>query len=106
MSKDTYMTPLVQILPQLRERGYTCDFELIDDKLFCRKCDKYFTSDELVIERVYRFEGNSNPDDMAVLYGVRASNGMKGVIIDAYGTYDDDELGDFLRYVKVNEIQD
>lgn len=106
MSKDTYMTPLVQILPQLRERGYICDFELIDYKLFCRKCDKYFAPDELVIERVYRFEGNSNPDDMAVLYGVRANNGMKGVIIDAYGTYDDDELGDFLRNVKVEEVKE
>ncbi|MEO8209087.1 MAG: phosphoribosylpyrophosphate synthetase [bacterium] len=106
MSKDTYMTPLVQILPQLRDRGYTCDFELTEDGLFCKETNEVFQPEDLIIERVYRFEGDSNPDDMAVLYGVKAFNGVMGVIIDAYGTYDNDELGDFLRYVKVIEIKD
>ncbi|MDQ3022085.1 MAG: hypothetical protein M3R36_16160 [Bacteroidota bacterium] len=106
MSKDTYMTPLVQILPQLRQKGYICDFELTDKGLFCKKCNEIFQPEDLIIERVYRFEGDSNPDDMAVLYGVKAFNGAMGIIIDAYGTYDNDELGDFLRSVKIDEVKD
>lgn len=100
------MTPLVEILHQLRERSYTCDFELTAAGLYCKKCNEVFKSDDLIIERVYRFEGDSNPDDMAVLYGVKAGNGMKGVIIDAYGTYDNNELGEFLRKVKVEEVKE
>ena len=106
MAKDTYMTPLVEILSQLRERGYNCDFELRSNGLFCKQCNVVFKPEDLIIEKVYRFEGNSNPDDMAVLYGIRAGNGMKGVVIDAYGTYDDEELGDFLRNVRVEEVRD
>lgn len=106
MSKDTYMTPLVQILLQLRERGYICDFELTAAGLFCKKCNDVFMPGDLIIEKVYRFEGDSNPDDMAVLFGVRANNGTKGVIIDAYGTYDNEQLGNFLRKVKIEEVKD
>lgn len=103
MSEDNYMTPLVSILQELRSKGYECDFRLIDGKMHCQNSSENFNPDELTIEKVYRFEGDSNPDDMAVLYGIKTNNGKKGVIIDAYGTYDNDELGDFLRFVKVKD---
>jgi len=106
MSDKNYMTTLVEIIPQLKERGYVNDFELIDGGMLSKQTNEIFQPEDLVIERVYRFEGNSNPDDMAVLYGISASGGTKGMLIDAYGTYDNDELGDFLRSVKVNVIKD
>jgi hypothetical protein len=106
MTKENYMTTLVQILHEVREKGYVCDFELTVAGLFCKKCNEVFKPEDLVIERVYRFEGDSSADDMAVLYGVKASNGMKGVLIDAYGTYDNEELTDFLKNVRVEEVND
>ncbi len=106
MTNENYMTPLVQILQQLRHKGYTCDFELTDKGLFCKDCDAVFRPEDLVIERVFRFEGDSNPDDMAVLYGVRSGSGMKGVIIDAYGTYVNNKLAAFLNGVRVEETKD
>ncbi len=106
MTDENYMTPLVEILREIREKGYICDFELTDGRLFCKQCKEAFRAEDLIIERVYRFEGDSSPDDMAVLYGVKAGNGMKGVLIDAYGTYDNEELREFLKNVKVEEIRD
>ncbi|MEO8398911.1 MAG: phosphoribosylpyrophosphate synthetase [Ignavibacteriaceae bacterium] len=106
MSDDNYMTPLSLVIPQLREKGYVNDFDLIEGGMLSRQTKEIFQSFELIIERVYRFEGDSNPDDMAVLYGILADSGTKGIVIDAYGTYENDKLGDFLRYVRVNEIVD
>lgn len=100
------MTPLSLVIPQLREKGYGNDFELSKDGMLSKQTKEVFQPEELTIERVYRFEGNSNPDDMAVLYGVASAGGTKGIIIDAYGTYDDDKLGDFLRRVKIEEVKD
>jgi hypothetical protein len=106
MPEENCMTTMVQILPQLKSKGYTCDFELKEGQLFCKGTNELFNPEDVVIERVYRFEGDSNPDDMAVLYGVRTVSGTKGTLIDAYGTYDDADLGNFLRHVKVEEIKD
>ncbi|MCB0726320.1 MAG: phosphoribosylpyrophosphate synthetase [Ignavibacteriae bacterium] len=104
MSEKNYMTTLSQMIPKLREMGYTNDFEMIEGGMLAKQTNEAFQPDELIIERVFRFEGNSNPDDEAVLYGVRASNGIKGIIIDAYGADDDDDLAGFLRKVKTELI--
>lgn len=106
MLNQNYMSTLSQVIPALREKGYINDFELIEGGMISKQTNEIFQPTDLTIERVYRFEGDSNPDDMAVLYGVKANNGTMGIIIDAYGTYDNDELGDFLKDVKVEEITD
>ncbi|MDZ4712174.1 MAG: phosphoribosylpyrophosphate synthetase [bacterium] len=106
MSEENYMTPLSLVIPQLRKKGYGNDFELTIEGMLSRHTKEVFQPEELTIERVYRFEGNSNPDDMAVMYGVASAGGTKGIIIDAYGTYYDDKLGDFLRKVKIQEVQE
>jgi len=106
MSDENYMTPLSLVIPEVRGMGYVNDFELIEGGMLSKQTGEVFQHYELIIERVYRFEGDSSADDMAVLYGIRASSGTKGIVIDAYGTYDNDQLGDFLRYVKVIEIED
>lgn len=106
MADKNYMTTLSQMIPKLREMGYTNDFEMIEGGMLLKQSNEAFQPDELIIERVYRFEGNSNPDDEAVLYGVIASNGLKGIIIDAYGSDDNDDLAGFLRKVKMELIDD
>ncbi len=100
------MSTLSQVIPALREKGYINDFELIEGGMLSKQTNEIFQPSELIIERAYRFEGDSNPDDMSVLYGIRSISGTKGIVIDAYGTYDNDELGDFLRNVKIEEVTD
>ncbi len=104
MSEENYTTTLSQVIPKLRREGYNSDFDLVKGGILSRHTNEVFQSNEIVIERVFRFEGDSNPDDMSVLYGVKANTGTKGIIIDAYGTYDNVELGDFLRYVAVCNV--
>ena len=67
----------------LKKRGYTLDFNLLENCLICNG-DK-FTIDDFEIVEVHRFEGNSDPSDEAVVYAIESINGIKGVLVNGYG---------------------
>jgi hypothetical protein len=79
---------LVDATNDLYKRGYTANLSLegetIDDKATGTK----MTSEDFEIDEFYRFEGQSNPSDMSIVYGISsAKNNLKGVLVNAYGTY-------------------
>jgi len=59
-----------------------------------------FTPDQVQIVNFYRFEGESNPDDMAILYVLETSTGAKGTISDSYGPYADETIETFMKQVR------
>ena len=67
----------------LKKRGFTTDFNLGENCIVCHS-DK-FDIDEFEIVEVYRFEGNSDPGDSAVVYAIESEGGMKGVLVSGYG---------------------
>lgn len=97
------MNTLVEAINELRAQGYVCDFIIDDGAVQCRDSDNRFKPDELTIEKIYRFEGDSNPDDMSVLFGISASDGTKGIIIDAYGIYENTEVSEFMKKIKITK---
>ncbi len=75
-------------LNSLKERGFTTDFNIAFDKLICNETKACLNPNEFEITEVYRFEGESNPSDEAVVYAVESKDGkMKGAIVSAYGMY-------------------
>jgi hypothetical protein len=100
---ENYMKTLSQVLQEQKENGYEKDFEWIDNKLVSTETNEAFKPDDLTIEKVFRFEGESDPGDMSVLYSIRAKSGTKGTLIDAYGTYDNTKLSEFLKDVIIEE---
>ncbi len=101
MQDKQELTSMVNILNKLRTEGYSAEFKITDDGTMCKINDKEsFRPDQLRIVDFYRFEGESNPDDMAILYVVEAENGQKGTISDAYGTYSDATIENFMRQVE------
>jgi hypothetical protein len=87
----------------LNGRGFTANFELAGDGLRAVDSGKTFTAQQLTIVEHHRFEGASDPDDQSVVYGIEASDGTRGVVVDAYGVYADPRLGEFLKNVKIRE---
>jgi hypothetical protein len=74
----------------LKSRGYNIDFNVAFDQLVCANNEICLQPDEFEITEVYRFEGDSNPDDEDVVYAVESKDGKsKGVITSAFGTYAD-----------------
>ncbi len=59
-----YRDPLTEKLAELEEEGYKADFKLEGGKLKVVDGEQSFSADELIIKEDYRFEGESNPDDL------------------------------------------
>lgn len=100
------MTTLSEAMNHLYKKGYKCTFEMRVKGFTCRETNEVFKPENLIIKEVFRFEGESNPDDMAVLYAIESSDGTKGLFIDAYGTYSNNEgeaLADFMKKVKIEK---
>lgn len=101
------MTTLSGVLEVLKERGYDTEFRLLEDGRLQNIGDnKIYDPGDLKIIRTYRFEGESNPSDSAVLYVLEHTTGHIGYIINAYGAYSDyegDVFDDFIRKLPVEE---
>lgn len=74
---------VLEAIDHLRERGYTEDFNL-EENCISAGNSKY-GPDEFEITEVYRFEGDSDPDEESVVYGISSSSGVKGLLVDGYG---------------------
>jgi hypothetical protein len=92
---------LVNVLNRLRKDGFKYDFKVSGDGRLCTLEDKsQFTPDQVRIVDFYRFEGESNPDDMSILYAVETASGFKGTISNSYGPYADEKIDNFLKQVE------
>lgn len=94
---------LTEALLDLNQRGFTCSFEIQKDGAKCIETGELIEPSDLIIEEYHRFEGESNPDDMSVVYAVRTKHGLKGTFIDAYGTYSNPHIENFLKNVNFRE---
>lgn len=75
----------------LRKEGYTLNFNIRQDCIICHRTNTVLSPDDFEIDKTYRFEGESNPDDEAIVYAISApKSGVKGVLVNAYGIYADD----------------
>ena len=67
---------LSQVINVLRERGITREICMTEDKKFIlQETDIAYEPTDLSIVKSYRFEGDSNPEDNAVLYVLQDKNG-------------------------------
>ena len=89
----------------LKARGFTNNLELTGGVLHAVESGRAFGAQELTIIEHHRFEGASDPDDMAVVYGIEAADGQRGIVVDAYGVYADPRLTEFMKNVKIKEEQ-
>lgn len=48
---------------------------------------KLYSPHDIQIIKTYRFEGESDPADEAIIYLVKANDGVIGYSLDAYGVY-------------------
>ncbi len=83
----------------LTDQGYTAD-------LGSRGSETHGTVDhshnpaELIIEKVFRFEGDSDPADEAIVVGVFCSDcDARGIVVSAYGHGADPVLMERLRHI-------
>jgi hypothetical protein len=80
-------TTLVELLADLRAKGFDRDIRVTEDgQLCCRDCGHCVAAEDMELLELRRLEGASDPSDMAAVLGVRCAGcGAKGVAIVRYG---------------------
>lgn len=94
---------LVEAINGMKSRGYTEDFNLESKNLVCGATS--LGKDDFTVDYLFRFEGDSNPDDEAILYAISDKNSnVKGVLTTSYGAYtnyDDPETLELIKNLKL-----
>jgi hypothetical protein len=78
---------LSQAINDLKSRGYTQDLNLKSSHIECPELDIQLHPEDFIIDEFYRFEGMSNTDDNSIVFAISSKQGVKGVLVDAYGVY-------------------
>ena len=83
MERKVHYGPVAEALEAFRQQGFTTDFRFQEDGIAC-KTRKYMP-EELKIVDLYRYEGDSDPDEEAAVYALISREGIKGVLVTGYG---------------------
>ena len=100
MTTNAYAT-LAGALDELTRRGFTEGFQVVDGGLRALGHPETMKPKDLVIREIYRFEGISDPDDMAILYAMESVDGVRGTLADAFGVYSDPETTAVLEDIRI-----
>lgn len=77
----------------LQAEGYTENFNIVGSCVPCPKCGTEHAPSQLLVDRFFRFEGESDPADESIVFAVRCpSCGAKGVLVSPYGPDADPEV--------------
>ncbi len=100
MDRDRVMDEPATVLDALRllaAEGFEAEFSLGPAGLRCGSCGTTPLLDQAEVVRVYRFEGPSDPDEEAVVYGLRCPGcDVLGTLVSSFGPSADPELADRL----------
>lgn len=101
--KSDYST-LVDALQDLKKSGYKRDFQVSGgNTIECSDTNVKIKPGECVVDKVYRFEGESNPSDMSIVYAISVpEREIKGVLVSAYGTYSEPMEDELVKLLKMD----
>lgn len=94
---------LSKAIQSLKNEGYDYDFNLHPDTIECATLKRRFAPHEFHVDAVYRFEGMTSPDDSSVLYAISSTDGLKGLLVDAYGAYAESISQEMIRKLTIDE---
>ena len=95
-----YMKSLATCLNRIVTDGYTEDFRVTETGLESLNHHQNYKPEQVQVVNFFRFEGESDPDDNAILYVIETSDGTKGTLVDAYGVYNDSRVTQFMSTVE------
>jgi hypothetical protein len=89
---------VTEALRILEADGYTHSFMVRDAVVRCTACGVDHESTSAIVERIYRFEGTSDPDYEDIVFGLRCPVcDLRGTLVSAFGPNADPEELDALR---------
>lgn len=78
---------MAEAVRELKVRRSAAHFESLKNSFRDIETGKTFQSGELRIVEHHRLEWIRGPNDLSVVYAIKAKNGTRGALADAYGPY-------------------
>ena len=82
-----HYTSLSEAINGLKASGYVDDFNLKGDCIECPSLRLQIKPEHFTVDEFHRFEGMSSVDDNSIVFAITSDNGVKGLLVDAYGVY-------------------
>lgn len=98
MDRENHYETVSEAIDELQKKGFTIDFNLKENSL--DQHPEKFESDFEIVE-VYRYEGNSDPGDEAVVYALESKSGEKGILVTGYGVSVDTKTTEILNKLPI-----
>lgn len=92
---------LHETIDHLDRHGFTAHFGVVADRLRELGTGLTYRADEVRIRECLRFEGFSDPGDMAIVYAIESVTGVRGTLVDAFGVYSNPAISEFVARVPV-----
>jgi hypothetical protein len=90
MNQDPRFATVTEAIAWLESKGYTYDFNLDNDCISYDGGQKRLNPEDFTIDKVFRFEGATDPGDENVIYAISSeTHGIKGTLMNAFGVYSD-----------------
>lgn len=94
--KESYGT-LSETINALYKEGYTLDFNIHEQYIVCHTAPLKLSPNEFEIDKVFRFEGDSNPEDQSILYAISSTKfNVKGLLVNGYGISADTKVDELI----------
>ena len=103
---DTLMVregTLAHTIKHLHRQGFTGHFGVDAGRLREFNSGATFLSDEVHLCGDFRFEDESDPGDMAIVYAIESRTGIRGTLVDALGVYANPAITQFMAQVGISE---
>lgn len=95
-----YMNTLTGCTNKWMQNGYTDTLTAEGDGLYSAEKERHYRPEDIKVIEFYRFEGQSDPADNSILYVIETDDGLKGMVVDAYGMYADGATTRFFKKVE------
>ena len=92
MKRTYHYATVSAALDELNENGFNYDFNLHED-------DIKKNPSQYEIMHIYRYEGDTDPGDEAIVYGIKSHSGKKGVFVAGFCANSDNET-----YIVLNKL--
>lgn len=94
---------LTEAINALREQGYTEDLNLKNNSLEYLTGGHEVLFDEFKVDKFFRFEANTDPDDQSILYAISSDKyNIKGLLVNSYGIYSESFSNEMMKKLNVH----
>lgn len=95
---------LSETINGLIQLGYSHDFNIQGDCLVCHQINQVLSPDDFQIDKVYRFEGDADPDYQSILYAISSERfGIKGTLVNGYGISSEEIPSELIKKLRTHK---